>query len=72
MQAVEEYATEWRTEWQVALRQFVLSDFCKFLRDLGSLDAVQGKEHHSTALSWLYYYLGVASLDEAERTGQLK
>lgn len=72
IQAVEEYATVWKKGWQKTLLRYVLEDFYGFLRGLGSLDSIKKKERYSTALNWLYYYLGVASLDEAQRTGQLK
>ena len=71
MRIVESYLKNWRKEWEEVFSSYVLDDFYDFLQRLGALRKIRKKKHLSSCLCWLYYYSGIASLDEACRVGRL-
>lgn len=67
MVAVEKYATDWNKDWDAELRKYVMKDFHNFLQRRKLLQNKQPGEALKITLSWLYFYVGMAALDEASR-----
>ena len=70
MRRVEEYITKFSTQWLPEFRTFVLNDFNDFLWSIGAFVSVPPPKRLGAAASWLYFYCGIISLDQAHRDGK--
>ena len=64
MAIVHGYVTKWRKAWDDPFLKYT-PKFYKFLESIGELSKTPSVERYPTALSWLYYFVGVAALDGA-------
>ena len=71
MRRVEEYITKFSTQWLPEFRTFVLNDFNDFLWSIGAFVSVPPPKRLGAAASWLYFYCGIISLDQAHRDGKI-